>query len=185
MAFRCCTLQRERAKEEWYLGCLLDNGAKVNDRVESDGTTALGIASAKGYVRLTKLLTGRKADIGAKDGRGRTALHIAASSGKVDIPRVLLERLDAAALRQIIEQPDRQGCSALLLAAEMGMTEAVQVLLEPRFGADVTAEDTSTMQVTSQEQAATKLKRKAQGKQIWGCPSWSSTVQMTSAYSKT
>jgi ankyrin repeat protein len=63
---------------------LLDAGADVNVRA-NDGSTALHGAASRGRSELVKTLVARKADLGIKDGRGRTAADAAA--GGADMGR--------------------------------------------------------------------------------------------------
>jgi ankyrin repeat protein len=64
---------------------LLDAGADINAR-DSGGATALHGAAGQGWNEVVRLLAGRKADLFAKDGRGRMAIELtrgeAATSGR-------------------------------------------------------------------------------------------------------
>jgi ankyrin repeat protein len=88
-----------------------------------DGVTLLHMA---GGVRMVELLLTR-ADlrVDTRGGNGETVLHKAVTAGKVDIVTLLVGsgRVDVNAL-------DRCGWTPLHLAAQFGMREIVEVLLE-------------------------------------------------------
>lgn len=73
------------------------------------------------------------ADVEARDGRGHTALHVAAAGGHADAARALLAR------GARVDARTAGGDSALSLAAARGLGEAVDALLAA--GADPTAVD--------------------------------------------
>lgn len=78
---------------------LLDHGAVVNAKSETERTALLVAASYPGTVSVLQLLLNRGADLRAHDRGGATALSLAARSADVDVVRFLVERgLDPAAL---------------------------------------------------------------------------------------
>lgn len=82
---------------------------------------------------LVQLLLDRGADIAAKDKKGFTMLHSAASSGSESLVRLLLDgNADTAA-------KDHEGKTALHTAARRGYKAVVQVLLDG--GAEIAAKD--------------------------------------------
>lgn len=78
---------------------LLDHGAVVNAKSETERTALLVAASYPGTVSVLQLLLNRGADLRAQDRGSATALSLAARSADVDVVRFLVERgLDPAAL---------------------------------------------------------------------------------------
>jgi ankyrin repeat protein len=78
---------------------LLDHGAAVNAKTETERTALLVAASYPRTVRVLQLLMDRGADLRAQDRGGATALSLAARSADVEVVRFLVERgLDPAAL---------------------------------------------------------------------------------------
>ena len=68
---------------------LLDAKADLNAR-NSDGATALIVASENGHADVVRVLLDAKADVNAKDNYGGTAPMLASQSGHADVVRVLL-----------------------------------------------------------------------------------------------
>ena len=78
---------------------LLDHGAAINAKSETERTALLVAASYPRTVDLLKLLLNRGADLRAQDRGGATALSLAVRSADVDVVRFLVDRgLDPAAL---------------------------------------------------------------------------------------
>jgi ankyrin repeat protein len=78
---------------------LVERGANVNARSETDRTAFLVAASYPRTTDVLRLLLDRGADIRAQDRAGATALGLAVRSADVDVVRFLVERgLDPAAL---------------------------------------------------------------------------------------
>jgi ankyrin repeat protein len=78
---------------------LLDAGANVDARSETERTALLVAASYPGTTDLLRLLLDRGADLRAADRAGATALSLAARSSDVEVVRFLVERgLDPAGL---------------------------------------------------------------------------------------
>lgn len=99
------------------LGLLLDAGARVH-AVDVHGRTALHGAAASG-VGVPALLA-RGAQVAATDSAGRAPLHLASTAAAAT------SLLDAGAP---LGQADRDGWTALHLAAERGRVEVVSLLL--------------------------------------------------------
>src|SRR4051812_47159880 len=78
---------------------LLDHGAAVNARTETERTALLVAASYPRTSALLRLLLERGADLRAQDRGGATALSLAVRSADIDVVRFLVDRgLDPAAL---------------------------------------------------------------------------------------
>ncbi len=71
---------------------LVEGGANVNARSETDRTAFLVAASYPRTVELLRLLLARGADLRAQDRGGATALSLAVRSSDVDVVRFLVER---------------------------------------------------------------------------------------------
>ncbi len=68
------------------------------------------------------------ADVAAKDGDGRTALHWAAMNGHKDVVALLLDRMEGVD----VAAKDEYGRTALHCAAREGHKDVVALLLEKR-----------------------------------------------------
>lgn len=136
------------------LGKALQNGAEVDAR-DAYGRTALIEAAMHGQREAAELLIERGADVNCADCCGRTPLFSAVSYGRVELFELLLRQgadVDAPGeegrsllmeccinspemftrmveLNQNIERRDRNGKTALILAAEWGRLEVVDSLL--------------------------------------------------------
>ena len=104
------------------VSALLRRGANVNAKA-SNGLTALMFAAMSDRVDLMRTMIERGADIATpRPGDGMTPLMVAAKCGSVKALRLLLE--SGASTTTC----DKQGWNALVLAADSGMTECVDVL---------------------------------------------------------
>ncbi|MGJ7486996.1 ankyrin repeat domain-containing protein [Variovorax sp. LT2P21] len=125
----------------------------------------LMLAAIKGQMDLVKQLIARDADINKP---GWTALHYAASSGQVEIMKLLLEKY------AFIDAQSPNGTTPLMMAAMYGSPDSVKLLLEE--GADplmknqqeMTATDFATQgqrpDAVEMLKAAVRAKRPADGK---------------------
>jgi ankyrin repeat protein len=78
---------------------LLEHGAAVNAKSDTERTALLVAASYPGTVGVLRLLLERGADLRAQDRSGATALSLAVRSADIDVVRFLVDRgLDPAAL---------------------------------------------------------------------------------------
>ncbi len=118
---------------------LLAKGADINAK-DSNGATALIVASLYGNLEVVRELLSKGADINAKDHDGMTALMLASITGHVDVVQVLLAK------GADVETKENDGATALILASENGFTEVVKALLAK--GADVNARLTTKMVAT-------------------------------------
>lgn len=103
---------------------LLDPEERVDSDKTVEGKTALMMAAECGFVKLTRYLLGKKADVNHSNDIGATALLMAAENGHCDVVRVLLSNgadVNTAGLDDF---------SPLHLAARVGREDVVAVLLE-------------------------------------------------------
>lgn len=75
----------------------------------------MSLQASKGYVGIMRLLLKAGAKVNAKDKTGSAPLHRAASAGKLESVRVLVEEGNAR-----IDTHDKQGSTPLLVAVECG-----------------------------------------------------------------
>lgn len=128
---------------------LLDWGAEIDARCESDGRTALMWACEEGHRAVVTALLRRGASIDARDARdGATALHIAAARGHAPLVRELVrhheQRRQASENRRsltpygkggrtsacnAVDVVNRRGQSALWLACASDEVECAAVLV--------------------------------------------------------
>jgi len=106
---------------------LLAKGANVNE-ADPEGETPLmiaaeGTASLPYNLPMVELLINAKPNLEAVDSRGRTALDRAATDGKADVVRLLLDN------GALINKKATDGASALLHAVEFGKTPVVELLI--------------------------------------------------------
>jgi ankyrin repeat protein len=125
----------------------------------------LMLAAIKGQIDLVKQLIARDADINKP---GWTALHYAASSGQVEIMKLLLEKY------AFIDAQSPNGTTPLMMAAMYGSPDSVKLLLDE--GADplmknqqeMTATDFATQgqrpDAVEMLKAAVRAKRPSDGK---------------------
>jgi len=107
---------------------VIDHLQDVDSRGFDDGSTALHLASKKGYAEVARFLLDNGADGNARDKRKSTPLHEASIGGHAEVVRVLMERVvDVTA-----ENDD--GFKPAPLAVLFGRTEVTRVFLE--FGVD-------------------------------------------------
>ncbi|XP_072017056.1 transient receptor potential cation channel subfamily A member 1-like [Amphiura filiformis] len=103
---------------------LLDSiGPYIINDTDGKGMTALHIAAWNGHSKVIQLLMLRGALL-HRDHAGRTPLHLASMAGNIDCMRVLLSTHS-----YLLDQVDRQGESALHVAAHEGQAKAVGYLL--------------------------------------------------------
>ena len=127
------------------------------DARDGHGKTALVLALESGR-RAAALRLARVTDVSLCDAFGRTALHVAASAGEVEVAKTLLERGVAGEARTA------RGETALHSAARAGHADMVSVLLAA--GCDARARDGAgelAMEVASSEEARGVLARATAG----------------------
>ncbi|XP_042262853.1 serine/threonine-protein phosphatase 6 regulatory ankyrin repeat subunit C isoform X1 [Thunnus maccoyii] len=102
-----------------------------------EGQTALHLAARRGFTPCVEVLLKHQASYTLKEHKHKwTALHAAAAEGQVDCLLLLVNREQSA---DVIDSPDTQGQTALMLAALGRHTDCVHILLEK--GAKVDAGD--------------------------------------------
>uniref|UniRef100_A0A669DCX5 Ankyrin repeat domain 52 n=1 Tax=Oreochromis niloticus TaxID=8128 RepID=A0A669DCX5_ORENI len=93
-----------------------------------EGQTALHLAAQKGFSPCVEVLLKHQASYTLKEHKHKwTALHAAAAEGQVDCILLLVNMEQSA---DIIDSPDTQGQTALMLAALGCHTDCVHILLE-------------------------------------------------------
>jgi ankyrin repeat protein len=90
-----------------------------------DDTTPLMVAAANGHRHVVEFLTYRGADVGAVQGCGSTALHLASMYGRVEVVDFLARQRAVG-----IDRLNDFGHTALFDAAQYGKLPVVRLLLE-------------------------------------------------------
>ncbi|XP_047439714.1 serine/threonine-protein phosphatase 6 regulatory ankyrin repeat subunit C-like [Mugil cephalus] len=99
-----------------------------------EGQTALHLAAQRGFSTCVDVLLKHQASYTLKEHKHKwTPLHAAAAEGQVDCLLLLVNGEQSA---DIIDSPDTQGQTALMLAALGRHTDCVHVLLEKKAKAD-------------------------------------------------
>ena len=112
---------------------VIDHLQDVDSRGFDDESTALHLASRKGYIDVVRFLLGSGTDAGSRNKRKSTPLHEASIGGHAEVVRALMEHgVDITA-----EDDDEMNPVALAFIG--GHVEVTRVFLE--FGVDVTGED--------------------------------------------
>ena len=102
---------------------LIDTGeANVNGDRDQYGRTALHIASDRGYLEISELLTSSGADVNIRDSYGGTALHLASMNGHLKIVQLLLCQGADISIR------DNGGSTALDIASSYGRLQVADCL---------------------------------------------------------
>jgi len=129
------------AGQEEMVEFLIENGAKVNQKMKS-GVSALLAAAEKGHIRIAKILIDKGAKINHANEHGDTALILAMRKLDLAVKRQMKKRYSEVALFLIKEGADvnaknKWGYTALYYAAWSNDLEVVKTLL--KRGADVNA----------------------------------------------
>jgi len=114
---------------------MLAHGANINER-DSDNTTALMVAAEgtpylTNNVAMVQMLIDARASLEAKDSRGRTALHRAATEGRTNVVGLLL---NSGALTN---PKNIDGSTPLAYAVEFGKMQSVQLLIAHKAQLDL------------------------------------------------
>ena len=99
-----------------------------------DGDSALHLAARKGSLEIVKVLTEFGAKGAAFNKNHETPVYVAAKNNHWEVVEYLVERNKGA-----IDQPDMDGWTPLLIAADFGHIESADVLL--KAGADICKAD--------------------------------------------
>lgn len=126
---------RDGDNSETLLDSYLEEGASV-DSTADDGETALMAAAEYGQVKTLDKLLKRKADVKARDKRGRTALLRAAAHAGPASPEVLKKLFARGASA---EDADAEGKTALMVLPKSAPPAALEQLLA--HGAKLDARD--------------------------------------------
>ena len=110
----------------------VSEGVDVNG-LNTNGKTALILASAAGRVDVVNLLLTKGADINAKDREGKTALMTAFLGAHLNVVNLLLTKAAD------VNPKDKDDVAALMLASFGGRADVVNLLLAK--GADINAKD--------------------------------------------
>ena len=128
---------------------LIEKGADLN-AVDSDGNTAIMIASSRNNAEVVEMLLGHKASVLLRNKDGQTALHIAAAKLNAKIVAALLESKPQVGVSSAgtdvrgvdVDGVDPAGRTPLMLAADNEgyvLDDVMQVLLAK--GAQIDAQD--------------------------------------------
>lgn len=140
---------------------MIGKGADIKAR--QGGWTPLHTALDRHRGRVAKVLIDHGADVTAKDGRGRTVLHYAASGGMKDVVELLVAKGvdipdfhraawagDLARVKELVEQgtdidtKDEGGWTALHWAASIGHRGLAEYLIANGADVNAKAKDSST-----------------------------------------
>jgi len=104
------------------LNLLLQNNADIN--YDFEGTTALAVASRKGFTEFVRICIENKAEVEKEGNRGIVPLHLAAVAGHTPIIKLLLQN------KANVDKSNMSYVSALCEATKGSHISAVQALLE-------------------------------------------------------
>lgn len=105
----------------------------MSSPIGEPGAAVRAAAASGDCTTLTRLLPARGPARFTRDSLGRTAIHVAASNGRVAALRMLL----AIAAPQEVDARDGAGCTALQRAAADGHEEVARALLAKGARVDV------------------------------------------------
>ncbi len=138
---------------------LLNLGVNVNMK-DSDGWTALIIASLFGQLEIVKVLLENGADVNMKGLHGMTALMLATKAGHLEAVKVLLDKEADVSIKA------NDGQTALSIAKELGNNEVAKLLINSSVGTKETNEFINTDSLTTNEGGTKKttIQKNADGK---------------------
>ena len=120
---------------------LIRRGADVNPTSFPGKDSPIISAAANGCTDVVRLLNDHGADITRTGRFGRTARERAATNRRNDVLQLIDELLTLHADKATESETSRVGMSELLFAAANGRVEAVERLIAPSSGTDVTQSD--------------------------------------------
>ena len=124
---------------------------------DSEGRTALMMASSRGMVTLTQKLVDKGADCGITDQDGSTSLMLAISANHQEAAELLLEPTSQAGALHV---KDSEGRTALMVASSRGMVTLMQKLVDKGADCGIAAQDGSTslmLAISAHDQEAAEL----------------------------
>jgi len=108
------------------INLLLASGSNINEKCDTQSTTALMVAAKKGLVEAVKCLIEKGARVEEEDDEGRTALHFVAESegGSEEIVKMLVEK------GMNVNAQTIEGSTPVYIAVANGNTKIFKKLLE-------------------------------------------------------
>lgn len=135
---------------------LLEKGADVNIQ-SATGKTALmeAVRTSSGFDghAVVRTLLGKGADITIEDSTGKTAMHYAAQKGIVQIAQLLLEGREDE--NGIVNTPDQDGVTPLMMAANESDPNMLGFLLEHGAQVDAIDDDGNTALILASKRGYT------------------------------
>jgi ankyrin repeat protein len=114
-------LKEVRAGSREHVELFIKAGMDINTG-DKDGSSALMIASEKGFFEMAELLIKSGADVNAKNMDGYTALMYAAYKGNLQIAELLIDN------KADVNARDKDGWTALRYASIQGQHDIVAIL---------------------------------------------------------
>ncbi|GMH37551.1 hypothetical protein BSKO_05424 [Bryopsis sp. KO-2023] len=103
----------------------------INRTTQRDSWTPVYLAALGGHASVVRTLLENNADITRTDAtNGWTPLHAAANHGHVEVASELLHHAIKKKMRQYIDAPAKDGCSAVHLAVCSGKISLVELMLQ-------------------------------------------------------
>ncbi|KAL3763946.1 hypothetical protein ACHAW5_004631 [Stephanodiscus triporus] len=149
---------------------------KCVDRKNESGLSPLIVACERNLPSIVRTLLEHGADLHARDARGRSALAVAAFCGCIDVVEYLLDCLDSTTdgtSSSLLNAPDRDGKTPLLLAARTGNLKMTKLLVDA--GADARIRDHGSLTLLD---VAVKFKKENVIEYLSSCTP-SSTTEIT------
>jgi len=125
-ALHMAVIRGEDQKE--VIELLLEYDANSNIQTKKDGTTVLHICATRGYIDLAVLLVSKGANLMGQNYKGQSPLHTAANYGHFDFVDMYVDFFEKG-LPVTWNLPDKQGRTALHLAAGRGFRSIVELLV--------------------------------------------------------
>lgn len=103
-----------------------DNLKNINSQ-DQYGYTALMVSVSRGYLNEVKVLLALNPDLTAVTPKGRNLLQLALDSKKEDVVALILSTKES---RTLIDQPNNNGETPLMVAVKLGLFDSVKRLLD-------------------------------------------------------